>query len=143
MARQEGRGLQQAGNVDLSPFINGNPSFGGESLFAVGWWLSTSLDGHREIRFQGTSLPPSGIAPGAHVDYEKGSVTIDASHVFLSKWYFEKCYQCIVSIPSSEHPFLKTEYEFSLTTSTNDYVETFRPSGAAPISHIGRCTTYK
>ncbi len=132
---KDGGGVQQSGTVEFLRFINGNPNFDGESLFAVGWWLSTSRDELLRIRFQGTSLPPPGIEARAHVEFEKGSVAIDSSRVSVSKFYF---------VNSSDEPrLLKTEYEFSLTTSTNEFVETSRMPGATPISVTGRCVTYK
>ena len=133
---KSGGGVQQSGSADFLRFINGNPNFGGESLFAVGLWLSTSRDDQRAIRFQGSSLPPPGIADRTHVDFERGDVAIDSSHISISKHYFED--------KSSDQPrLLKDECEFSLTTSTNEFTETTRSPGAPPISGAGRCVLYK
>lgn len=79
---------EQSGNVDFLRFINGNPNFGGESLFAVGQWVSTSTGNKRMKRFQGTSLAPPGTEGRTDVDFEKGSITIDSSQVRVSKSYF-------------------------------------------------------
>lgn len=133
---ESGGGVQQSGSVDFLRFINGDPNFGGESLFVVGLWHSTSREDQREIRFQGASLPPPGIADRPHADFEKGDVAIDSSHISISKHYFED--------KSSDQPrLLKDEYEFSLTTSTNEFTETTRSPGAPPISGAGRCVLYK
>jgi len=132
--KKRGGGVEQSGNVDLLRFINGNPNFGGESLFAVGQWFSSSRRDH-DARFQGETLPPPGTVGRSDVDYEKGNVVIGPSQIDIRKSYFGD---------RSEQPrLLKTEYDFSLTTSTNEFVETTRPPGATPISGTGRCVTYK
>lgn len=135
---KEGGGVQQAGNVDFLRFINGNVNFGGESVFAVGQWFSTSRGEAGNTRFQGTSLAPPGTGGHADVDFENGSVEIDSSQVHVSKSYFGK-----VSNGADGPRLLKTEYEFSLTTSTNKFVETTHPPGEIPVSDTGQCATYK
>jgi len=86
---ESGGGVQQSGSVDFLRFINGDPNFGGESLFVVGLWHSTSREDQRGIRFQGASLPPPGIADRPDADFEKGDVAIDSSHISISRHYFE------------------------------------------------------
>jgi hypothetical protein len=132
---KDGGDARQSGNVDFLRFINGNANFGGESVFAVGQWVSTYKGNQRINRFQGTSLAPPGTEGRTDVDFKKGSVAIDSSQVRVSKSYFGN---------TSDAPrLLKTEYEFLLTPSTNEFVEISRPPGANPISGKGRCVTYK
>jgi len=129
-------GVQQPGSVDFLRFINGNPNGGGESLFAVGIWSATSRAEQRGLRFQGTSLPPPGSAQIPHADYEKGGVAIDSSRVSVSISYFDP--------KASDQPKLrKIEYQFVLTTSTNEFVETTRSEATSPISGSGQCVSYK
>jgi hypothetical protein len=134
---KDGGGLQQSGNVDFLRFTNGNANFGGESLFAVGQWVSTSRGEDRMSRFQGRSLDPP-VPPGAkgRVDFDNGQVEVDSSRIHVSNSY----------VKTFDDPrFLKTEYEFSLTASTNEFVEASRPPGstASPIPVTGQCVTYK
>jgi|SRR6266496_822981 hypothetical protein len=104
---KDGADARQSGNVDFLRFVNGNPNFGGESLFTVGQWVSTSRGNQRTNRFQGASLAPPCADGRADVDFEKGSVVIDSSQIRVSKSYFGN---------SSDDPRLpKTECEFLLT----------------------------
>ena len=89
-------------------------------------------------RFEGTSLAPPGTGGRADIDFENGSVAIDSSQVHVSKSYFGN-----VSNGPDGPRLLKTEYEFSLTKSTNEFIETTHPPGGTPVSDTGQCVTYK
>lgn len=132
---KDGGEVQQSGNVDFLRFTNGNPNSGMESLFAVGQWFSKSPGDQHAIHFEGISLPPPGVGRRRNVDFEKGSIAIDSSRISVSKSYFGDTLDGF--------HLSKTEYEFSLTTSTNEFAETSRPTGATPISGTGHCVNYK
>lgn len=115
---KDGGGFQQPGTVDFLRFINGSANRAGESVSAVGQWVSTSRGDELVSRFQGTSLEPP-AAKGRLIDNDR--VEVDSSRVHVSNSY----------VKTFDDPrLLKTEYEFSLTISTNESVETSRPPGS-------------
>jgi hypothetical protein len=116
--------FQQSGNVNFLKFTNGRVSSHGESMLAVGWWVSKSRIGAGE--FQGTSLLPG----------DKGRIEVDPSRIQV----FHPFIQTFDNMN-----FSKTEYDFVLTNSTSKFVETLRPPGgtSAPAPVEGRCITYK
>lgn len=128
-------GVQQSGNVDVLRFINGNPNSGGESVLAVGLWFSRTPADLGAIRFEGKSLPPPGCGRLHPCDFEKGTVAIDSSRISVFKSYFGDTFD--------GSGVSKTEYEFSLTISTNEFAEVTRPSGATSVSGTGNCVNYK
>jgi hypothetical protein len=128
-ARESGSGFEQAGSVDFMRFRNGNANIGGESLFAVGQWVSPSTD-EGKGRFSGTSLLPAeaGTSGAIHIDPSGAQI----SHIFRDKW---------------NDPMM--HYEFSMKTSTEEFVETFATTSTSSTEGhelkkvSGQCVVYK
>lgn len=117
-------GFQQSGNVNFLKFVNGRASSGGESILAVGSWVSESREGAG--RFQGTSILPD----------NKGRIEADSSRIHVFHSFVQNF---------DNRNFSETEYDFSLTNSTKEFVEKLRPPGSRPTPApvTGSCITYK
>lgn len=122
--KRDDGGFQQSGNARFSKFVNGRASPNGESVFAVGWWVTESRG--NVSRFQGTSFMPVDI----------GRIEIEPSRIHVI--------HPVVQNLNNPQPS-KAEYDFLLTTSKNEFVETLSPAGTMPTLPpvTGRCVTYK
>jgi hypothetical protein len=122
---QESRtGFQQPGTVEFTRFRNGNANFGGESLLAVGHWLTSSTDDDQPQQFSGGSLLPG----------DNGTIRIDADGVHISHTFKEKPVDPV------------TQYEFSMRSPTVGFVEKFTKiasPGEGQVETSGKCLNYK
>ena len=122
---QESRtGFQQPGTVEFTRFRNGNANLGGESLLAVGRWLTSSTDDDRTRQFSGASLVPG----------DNGTIRIDSDGVHISHTFKEKAVDSVM------------QHEFSMRSPTEGFVEKFTkpaPPGEGHVQTSGKCLTYK
>ena len=122
--QESGIGFQQPGTVEFIRFRNGNANLGGESLLAVGFWLTSSTDDDRKPHFSGASLVPG----------DEGTIRIDPDGVHVSHTFRERPVDSV------------TQYNFSMKSPTDGFAEKFTKTALPDESRVetsGKCLTYK